>query len=96
MSQFEPSHEFYERPVWLSREEMEDPAKVVRDFYQNHDVGLIRVFLWNWFRESLASAELCKSGASFRGDLILYYQEIETLLEAVWWISEMRKSKNRK
>jgi hypothetical protein len=92
---FDPPLEFYDRPDWLSPEEMKDPAKVITDFCENQIVGHIRVFLWNWFRVSLASAEHCKSSASFHGDLILYYQEIETLLEAVWWIEKNAKNKKR-
>jgi len=92
----DPPHEFYDRTKWLSSEEMKDPAKVIEDFCLNQNIGHIRVFLWNWFRESLASADLCNSGPGFRSDLILYYQEIESLLEAVWWINENSKKKGKK
>jgi hypothetical protein len=56
----------------------------------------MRSFLWKWMQASVESKEFAAMHPAFLSDVDFYYQEIESLLEAVWWISEQGGNKGRK
>jgi hypothetical protein len=96
MSQFKYHREFYDKPIRLSQKEMDDPEKVIKEFFINHRLSEYREFLWEWVTVSISALQVAELYDTMPGDLLWYYQEIETMLEAAWAINQKRRNKKDK
>lgn len=69
---------------------MADPLMAVHRFCKLYDLPALRADLWNWLSEMLSSAETSFDDAGRRADLLLLYEKLQGLLEAVYLINEQQ------
>jgi hypothetical protein len=94
VSHFREHKDLFDQPLRLSKKQMHDPDSVIRDFFVNCHLWQCKEFLWEWLVCTLSSREALEMRSVSPGDLVYYYQQIETLLEAALLIS--KRSKNMK
>jgi hypothetical protein len=68
-------------PLRLTREEMEDPQELLRNFFSSFTLNDIREALWDVFSRSLATND-CELGCITHDCLVYYYEEMVRMVEA--------------
>jgi hypothetical protein len=70
-------------PLRLTPQEMEEPLFILLNFFQTYDLEDIRELGW-----VLVSRTLCQGDEELEGisreDILLYFEDVEKLLEAVF------------
>ena len=85
--------EWHNNPMYLSKEEMEHPHKVIAEFFDCYDLKNIRAFLKLWLQEVLRPDEILEM------DYLSLHDHVIRLTEAAWvlYTSETASSvKNKK
>ena len=60
------------------------PQKIISNFFEDYSLAEIREILWKWFDAAITSDNDQYAEASARADLLLAYQKLELLVEAVY------------
>lgn len=82
-----PLREF--EPRKLSKEEIEDPYRVIHDFFSYAHLPQIREALWEWLKLT-ASGSYHKQPRRDRHNLLYLYEKVELLVEAAHIIHRQR------
>jgi hypothetical protein len=87
MDYFLKHTEFFSNPVRsdFSKVSKED---VLQRFFADYSLPELRHLLWVWFEVAITTENDAYSSASERANLLLLYQRLEELLEAVMMLSE--------
>jgi hypothetical protein len=88
MSHFQQHREFYDKPVWLSKEEQIDPMKVVKDFFDDYRLSELRDIQDQIQKVCLTSDEGAFSLAESRSNLLCYNDKLIRLLEAAVYLKD--------
>ena len=70
--------EWHNNPMYLSKEEMEQPYKVLAEFFDCYDLKNIRAFLKLWLQEALRPNEVLEV------DYLALHDHVIKLAEAAW------------
>jgi hypothetical protein len=89
MSPFQNNPEFYDRPIRLTEQQKEQPLEVIRSFFQNCHLHELRRVLWKMLETSLTVRNSVYDDATERSQLLWFYRELETMLEASFLLCEM-------
>ena len=84
MSQFDNFPEFYDQPIRLTEEQKTKPLGVVQVFFQNCHLHEIRKSLWKMMEYSLSIRHSVYDEAAERSQLLWFYRELETMIEATF------------
>src|SRR5258708_6990459 len=76
----------------LSKEEINDPYLVIHDLFDFGHFPDIRQMLWDFFKATITGSYSKKLGKEERFEIVVLYEYIEKLIEAVHIINEKKKS----
>ncbi len=82
--------EWQNQPFRLNQEEVEDPSIVLYDFIQRRRLPEHRAMLENIFKAALTSAKNDFTGADDVCEWVLYWMQLERLVEAVFMSAASR------
>ncbi len=88
MSHFQQHREFYDKPIWLSKEEEKDPMKVIKDFFDDYRLSELRDIQDQIQKVCLTSDEGTFSLAESRSNLLCYNDKLIRLLEAAAYLKD--------
>jgi len=88
MSHFQQHQEFYDKPVWLSKEEEKQPIKVIKDFFDDYRLSELRDIQDQIQKVCLTSDEGAFSLAESRSNLLCYNDKLIRLLEAAAYLKD--------
>lgn len=71
-------------PIRLTKEEMENPDLVIREFFSFYDLNDIRQELGRWLELAMSSAEQDLQDPRARVNMIQFGYQLEALVEAVY------------
>lgn len=77
----------FQDPVWMSPEEVTEPAKLISDFCRSWDLSDCRFYLWQMLSNSIAS-DSQPIGASSGGQ-VYFFENIVAMIEAVYLVNRM-------
>lgn len=88
MSPFQLQSEFYNLPIRLSAEQLDNPASVLKDFFTDYNLSEVREIL-------NINAEVCLTSdihpyeaGERRADFMHFQQKLELLLEAAFLMAK--------
>jgi hypothetical protein len=88
MSPFQLQSEFYNLPIRLSAEQLDNPANVLKDFFTDYNLSEVREIL-------NINAEVCLTSdihpyeaGERRADFMNFQQKLELLLEAAFLMAK--------
>ncbi|THU41185.1 hypothetical protein FAM09_03465 [Niastella caeni] len=79
-------------PIRLTQQEITNPASILDDFFQSYHLNDIRQIMWQWLTEVLSNPRDSANDPHERNNHILFYEKIESLVEAAW---VMRRGNNQ-
>jgi hypothetical protein len=86
-------HEAWEmKPRKLSVEEIENPEKVIEEFFQYAHLPQVRWYFWEGMK-TLITGTFSNLRSRDRSNLIYFYEQIEKLIEVVHVIHEKNMNK---
>lgn len=94
MSQFSEHPAFYNRPIWLSEEQKNNPHGVLVSFFYDYHLIDLREFLSEVSEICLTSDEHPFDEAIKRANLICYHRRFEILLEAAFLVAQLNRDKD--
>jgi hypothetical protein len=78
-----PDHEAWEmKPRKLTPEEIENPEKVVEDFFQYAQLPEVRWIMWEGVK-TMVTGNFANLKTRERTSLIYFYEQVEKLIEGV-------------
>ena len=77
-------------PMRLTEQEKEDPLPVLREFYSSYHLNEVRETLWDWFTIAITTDNPTFDDGSSRSSLLLFYERLEKLLEALYLLVEKK------
>lgn len=78
----------------LSQEEQENPAEVLEAFFENYHLKEIKEYLWDWLVAALSSNNGTYQTGEARSNLLFFYENIETLAEAIFLLHQKNMESN--
>jgi hypothetical protein len=87
MSYFLEHPELFEQVLRLTREEKEQPIKVIEDFFNGYRLYECRELLWNMVECCLTTENTAFAEAGERDVLLQYFKDLEGMLEAAWLLA---------
>lgn len=76
----------------LSPEEKQDPILALHDFFDLITLDQTREEMWTWLVAAIGKDEGPYDEGRKRSDLLLFYRQLERILEAAWLISQQNNS----
>ena len=86
MSQFLEQPELFDKIIHLSEEEINEPGKVIRNFYGNYHLHECRHIIWTMVETCLSTDHVNFCEAADRADLLTRARHIEELMEAAYLV----------
>lgn len=83
MSHFDVHAKFYDNPVFLNREEMNDPFIVLYDFFKDYRLSELRQYISNILDTCLTTDNTFFMEPEERANLIYRIRQFERILEAI-------------
>lgn len=83
MNLFEQNKDFYNQPIRLTAEQIDNPVIVLEDFFSNFHLYESRELLADWLRAVLTTPNAQFAEASERSGIVVFAEKLEELLEAV-------------
>ncbi|MFD2885976.1 hypothetical protein, partial [Chitinophaga cymbidii] len=74
------------------KDEVADPLRAIHRFCVLYDLPELRANLWSWLSEMLSSNETSYDSPERRADLLLLYEKLQGLLDAVFLINDRAAS----
>jgi len=74
----------FAQPVWLSREEKENPMGVFENVFEDYKLNELHGYLWQMVQVCLTSENYMFSDALQRSDLLMHYETFERMFEAAF------------
>jgi hypothetical protein len=90
MSHYINHSKFYDQPILLSRDEIEDPYRVLDRFFGDYRLSEVRHILSEIKETCLTTDNTCYSEPAERANLITFCNRIERVLEAVQLIMKLK------
>jgi hypothetical protein len=88
-------HEAWEmKPRKLTPEEIEQPGKVLEDFFQYAHLPQLRSFLWEAMK-TMVTGNFAQLKCRERMNLIYFYEQVEKLVEVAHVMHEAGKRKEQ-
>jgi hypothetical protein len=75
---------FFNQPIRLEKEEMANPDLVIEAFRNAHHLHEIRQYLWDLLETAITTENTAFQDASSRNHILFFYQELESLIEAIY------------
>jgi len=88
MSKFnQSSEELFDKIIYLDAEDIKEPLRVFRRFFNDYHLHEIRDILWTMVETCITTdnTDFCDPGD--RADLLTRYRHLEELLEAGWLLT---------
>jgi hypothetical protein len=89
MKPFDLHPEFYNRPIWLSDEEKENPITVIKQFFIDVKLIEVRQHLANLLEVAVASNNSIYFDATERDAVLYFYKQLEKVIEIMWVMNEI-------
>ncbi len=83
MNVFEQNKDFYNNPIRLSPDQLQDPLKVLREFFIDFHLYESRALLADWLQTALTTPNSQFAEAAERNAIAVFAEKLEELLEAV-------------
>lgn len=83
MSQFLEQSKLFDQVIRLDEQERIEPMAVINHFFDNYRLHEWRHYLWTMVEAGLTTDSVAFSDPQERADLLLHYEDLEKLLEAV-------------
>lgn len=74
----------------LNKEQQQNPAAILEEFFSNYHLPDIRECLWDWLAAALTSESGTYQTGRARGSLLFLYENIEALAEAAFILHQRR------
>ena len=87
---------WHNQPLRLSREQMQNPAPVIDDFFDTYHLNDVREILWNWMVEVVSTPRSISNDPRERNNHIFFYENIETLIEAAFVLRKKTTAQRHK
>ncbi len=84
MSIYHRHSEFYNGPVRLTMQQMEDPTEVIHHFTNDIPLSEVRKYLWELVEVAITSESHLFENNFKRNGLMNFYRELETVMEAIY------------
>ena len=79
--------QWYNQPLRLQEEEINNPNLVFNDFFQCYHLNEVRETMWQWVVEVISSPHSISSDHHERNNHLYFYEKMESLVEAAWIIN---------
>lgn len=76
------------KPRKLSKEEMQEPLQVIRDFFMDAHLPEIREQLWEFLKTTVTGNYCSVLNRQERSNLVHFYEKLEKLIEASHLLSK--------
>jgi hypothetical protein len=88
MQPFDLHPEFYNKPIWLTEEEKENPMSVIQGFFEDVKLIEVRQHLSNMLEVCLASSNSLYTDSQERDAVLCFYNQLEKLVDATYVLSK--------
>jgi hypothetical protein len=94
---FNKHPQWYNQPLRLTKEQMQDPMLILDDFFQCYHLNETRQILWEWFTEVISSSRSISIEGLGRSNHVYFYEKVEEIIEAAFVIKKrLHKRRLRK
>jgi hypothetical protein len=76
--------------LWLTDEEINNPKRVIKAFFEDYHLSESRQHLWDLLETAVTSSNTKYEEAAERSKLLYFYQQVEKLLEAAYVIANQK------
>jgi hypothetical protein len=85
---FNKHPQWYNQPLRLTKEQMQNPMLILHDFFQCYHLNETRQILWEWFTEVVSSSRSISIEGADRNDHVFFYEKVEEIIEAAFVIKK--------
>lgn len=83
--------QWYNLPLRLSEEELDNPILVFNEFFQCYHLNETREVLWQWLSAIISSPGSISSEPLERSNHLYFYEKVEEIIEAAFLLKELKK-----
>lgn len=83
MHNFNLHSDFYNQPILLTEEEIQDPSPVIRQFFEDVKLVEVRIHLYNLLEVALTTGNTIYEDACERDAIVSFIKQLEKMLEAI-------------
>jgi hypothetical protein len=80
----------FNQVLWLTADEVNNPKRVVKEFFEDYRLSELRQHLWHLMETAVTSSNSVYEEVSERSKLLHFYQQVEILLEAASLIANQK------
>ena len=95
MTVFTRHKAFFDQPIHLETEEIAQPETVIRAFCGAFHLHETRQHLWDLLETALTSDNTAFQDAETRNNIMLFYNQLEELLEAVYIRNQAKQTSHQ-
>jgi hypothetical protein len=92
MKTYNKHPQWYNQPLRLTDEQLDNPLLVLDDFFQCFHLNETREILWQWLTAIISSPGSISSEPLERSNHLYFYEKIEEVIEAAFILRELKKS----
>lgn len=83
--------QWYNLPLRLSEEQLDNPILVFNDFFQCYHLNETREVLWQWLSAIISSPGSISNEPLERSNHLYFYEKLEEIIEAAFLLKELKK-----
>ncbi len=90
MGYYAQHKDFYNQPIRLDNQQLEEPFDVIQSFCGAYQLHEIRQHLWDFLETAVITENFAFDEADKRNSIFLFYQQLEEALEALYIINSIK------